>query len=385
LDGVDSKTLLSTLQHVLSLDGATLQLCLLGGAAFYALFLKPGVARYALDALLFKPLDSVFTREIDSVKLTKRVAAGTFGNVYTGTTDDGRVDIIGKKWKKTVEGSAAALEVELYMARLSRRSPDLGAVTASFLGSVDTGDEQPVLVWRAAGTTTLASLLLSRSAESDIADALSLDVRGLSDAAVGNRAAKAVMRQLLTAVSLLHSAGVVHRDLKPENLLVSDAGRVLLLDFGAAVDLRTGLGWDPDIRVADPNYSPPEAVVLPENTPLPPPGPLAAALSPLLWAVARPDLFDAYSCGVILLQLGLPALRRRTAVGPDGTFKRDVIDADYDLRRWRAGCNPTVFDFAILDCEGALGWDLCCRLITRERSGRLGCDAALLHPWLLLP
>jgi hypothetical protein len=64
-----------------------------------------------------------------------------------------------------------------------------------------------------------------------------------------------LVRQLAEGVHALHLAGKLHRDVKPSNILVQPDGRVVLVDFGLAIELDVAATQD---RAGTPLYMSPE-------------------------------------------------------------------------------------------------------------------------------
>jgi serine/threonine protein kinase len=89
------------------------------------------------------------------------------------------------------------------------------------------------------------------------------------------------MLGLAEGIYALHAAGKLHRDIKPSNVLVTPEGRVVLLDFGVAMDRTTPLNeGDESEFVGTAIYVAPEQV-------------FGDALTPAS---------DSYSVGVVLYQ-----------------------------------------------------------------------------------
>ncbi len=314
------------------------------------------------------------------------------GSLATNSGEERRVIL--KRVKYRVQGAQEMAEMEhllnVYASSACRKS------VAPFLGYIEVQPDQVKgkltkglwLVWEAQGLNTLAYYLKRR----DCISALAEDLDVPEDAVLPT-----VMTQIFECLIDIHNAGLVHRDIKPANIVFSDSERRFkLIDLGAAADLRTGTNYSPDKTILDPMYCPPEEYVLPSDAPhLSEKGKVfALAVSPLLWQQHRPDCFDTWNAGIVLLQLGLPFLRTTTALR---NWRNTFARCDYDIEEWRMRSGLSAKQTALLDANDGLGWDLVAgllrprevesdgkrgvRFINTGSAPRLTPAAALKHPF----
>jgi eukaryotic-like serine/threonine-protein kinase len=69
-----------------------------------------------------------------------------------------------------------------------------------------------------------------------------------------------ILSQVCAALEAAHAEGVVHRDLKPQNIMIEDAGRVVVMDFGLARSMEATGMTQAGTVMGTPTYMSPEQV-----------------------------------------------------------------------------------------------------------------------------
>lgn len=69
-----------------------------------------------------------------------------------------------------------------------------------------------------------------------------------------------IFRAIVTALGYAHAQGVIHRDVKPGNVLLSDEGRIYLVDFGIAKQEEGARITQTGILMGTPQYMSPEQI-----------------------------------------------------------------------------------------------------------------------------
>ncbi len=136
-----------------------------------------------------------------------------------------------------------------------------------------------------------------------------------------------VLEGLLAGLAHAETHGIVHRDLKPENLLVSDEGRVKIVDFGIAKatnDLQVGtFVTSTGIALGTPNYVAPEQAMAQEIGP---------------WT-------DLYSVGIVTFELFAGRAPFADTAEPMAVLLRQVNESIPPLYEIKRGVHPAMSEW----------------------------------------
>lgn len=167
--------------------------------------------------------------------------------------------------------------------------------------------------------------------------------------------ARGIFLQILSGLKTLHSYGVAHRDMSLENLMITEAGRIVIIDFGMALRVRTLPTGEhyllPNMgHCGKKNYIAPEVLSNAQTF--------------------NASLADMWAMGVILFMLltGIPPVESATPLDP--RFRKIANGGLASmLRHWNIELSPEAVD-------------LMTRMLKPNPIDRLTISQILSHPWV---
>ena len=156
----------------------------------------------------------------DRYRVRSRLGKGVMGEVWRAFDLKLRVDVALKSLRSELLADERALEALRSEVRLAREVISPNACRVFDLEEL--GGQELVSMEYIDGTTLLDVIQNRGPLE-------------LSEA-------REIASQFLAGLEAVHDAGLVHRDMKPENVMLTRAGRVVVMDFGIAKSVAEGEG-----------------------------------------------------------------------------------------------------------------------------------------------
>jgi serine/threonine protein kinase len=152
-------------------------------------------------------------RTIGQYQITERLATGGAGEVYAGIDTKVGREVAIKFLRPELASDPSWVDRFLAEAKSLGR---LNHPNIATLYALPQEDEHVCMIME---------LVRGRTVEQIIEDR-----RG----PLGTRESLAILAQVADGLSYAHEEGVIHRDIKPSNLMVTESGRVKIMDFGIA-------------------------------------------------------------------------------------------------------------------------------------------------------
>jgi WD40 repeat protein len=169
----------------------------------------------------------------DRYRVRSRLGKGGMGEVWRAFDLKLRVDVALKSLRSELTADERALEALRSEVRLAR---EVVSPNACRVYDLEELEGQELVSMEYIDGTTLLDVIQSRGPLE------------LSEA-------REIASQFLAGLEAVHEAGLVHRDMKPENVMLTRAGRVVVMDFGIAKSVAEGQGG---LIAGTPAYMPPE-------------------------------------------------------------------------------------------------------------------------------